>query len=535
MKKTFFLIMLAMMMATGAMAQKMVVKTTDKQVVMYDIPNVECVSFVDGYVDLGLPSGTLWATMNVGASSPEEYGDFFAWGETEPKSEYAWNNCFDTEDNGSTFKTYYNNGGMTELLPEDDAASVNWGEGWQTPSKEQFEELIDPNYTTTVWIAQNGVYGRMVIGKNSQYIFLPASGFCWGTSHNGAGSYGQYWSRSLNASTSSYAENIFFDSGSISSLYSSRAQGRSIRPVVCESKQIQIIPVTQIVLTPSPLYLLPDGTKQLTATFEPEDASNKAVKWTTSDASVATVSTDGLVTAKAEGTCTITCSAKDGSGVKAECQVTVVHSCPDENHPHMIDLGLPSGTKWACCNVGASTPEEIGYITQWGATSESRLEYSIDNYIYKNHDTRKLTKYCTHSEYGHNGFTDGLTELLPEDDAATFHWGDQWRTPSAEQIEELVNNCSYEWGEQVEGLLLTGPNGAQMFLPAGGVCDDIVPAGRKKGEAGYYWSSSLDTDDNYNARILYFCKPNYDYLIPFSLSLKLNPRYDGLPVRAVRK
>jgi len=533
MKKTFFLIMLAMMMATGAMAQKMVVKTTDKQTVMYDIPNVECVAFIDGYVDLGLPSGTLWATMNVGASSPEEYGDLFAWGETEPKSEYAWNNCFDTEDNGSTFKTYYNNGGLTELLSEDDAASVNWGEGWQTPSMEQFQELIDPNYTTTVWTEQKGIHGRMIIGKNSQYIFLPAAGFCWGPSPSGIGSFGTYWTSSLTTNSSSDAYFMWLDSGSLSSLYSARAQGRSIRPVVCGAKQIQIISVTGIVLNYSTLSLQPDGTKQLTATFEPEGASNKAVKWTSSDATVATVSTDGLVTAVAEGTCTITCSAKDGSGVKAECQVTVVLSCPDDNHPHTIDLGLPSGTKWACCNVGASTPEEIGYITPWGETIKKSLEYSIANYKYRNIDTRKLTKYCTHSKYGHNGFTDGLTELLPEDDAATFHWGDQWRTPSAEQIEELVNNCSYEWGEQDEGLLLTGPNGAQMFLPAGGVCDDIVPAGRDKGEAGYYWSSSLDTDDNYNARILYFRKPNDDH--PITFSLKLNPRYDGLPVRAVRK
>ena len=83
---------------------------------------------IDGheYVDLGLPSGTKWATCNVGASKPEEYGDYFAWGETKPKSTYNWSTYFDTDDGGSTFKKYYNNGGLTELQPADDAATANW-------------------------------------------------------------------------------------------------------------------------------------------------------------------------------------------------------------------------------------------------------------------------------------------------------------------------------------------------------------------------------------------------------------------------
>ena len=145
------------------------------------------------YVDLGLPSGTLWATCNVGASSPEEYGDYFAWGETEPKDTYDWWTYFDTEDDGSTFKKYNNDGGLTELLPEDDAATVNWGSGWQMPSLDQIDELINCNYTTTEWTTLNGVNGRKVTSRsNGNSIFLPAAGDRYDTSLSSVGGYGYY-------------------------------------------------------------------------------------------------------------------------------------------------------------------------------------------------------------------------------------------------------------------------------------------------------------------------------------------------------
>lgn len=528
MKKTLSIMMLAMMMATGAMAQKMVVKTTDQQTVMFDIPNVESVSFVDGYVDLGLPSGTLWATMNVGASSPEEYGDLFAWGETEPKSMYDWTNYFDydADDASNRHKKYNNNGGLTELLPEDDAASVNWGEGWQTPSMEQFEELIDPSNTTTVWMEQKGVYGRMITGKNSQYIFLPAAGFRWGTSHNGAGSDGYYWSRSLNASGNGLADGLYFGSLSISSLYSGRGMGFSVRPVVCGAKQ----PVTEIVLNYIALSLQPDATQQLTATVLPEDASNKAVTWNSSNTAVATVSTGGLVTAKTLGTCTITCSAKDGSGVKAECQVTVTeaggggtsfNSCPDGNHPHLIDLGLPSGTKWACCNVGANKPEGYGGYYAWGETKEKNV-YDWSTYF----DTKDYGK--TFVKYGPVG---SWSVIQPEDDAAAVNWGYNWEIPDYDQQEELIKNCSKKWTllNGVNGLLLTGNNGNQIFLPAAGYRDK--DGLNEVGESGYYWSSRLgfEEDNTQKASVIEF-DSNY-----WAFDDEGNYRYIGQSVRAVRK
>ena len=189
-------------------------------------------------IDLGLPSGTLWATCNVGANSPEEYGDYFAWGEVEPKSDYRWSTykyckgSFDTMTKYCTNSDYGTVDNKTELEPSDDAATVNWGSGWQMPSEEQNEELIDKSYTTTTWTTLNGVYGMKITSKsNGNSIFLPAAGYRSGTSLDYAGSLGYYWSRSLRPSYSDYAYYLYFDSSFIYADYGSRCCGRSVRPV----------------------------------------------------------------------------------------------------------------------------------------------------------------------------------------------------------------------------------------------------------------------------------------------------------------
>ncbi len=157
------------------------------------------------YVDLELPSGTLWATCNVGASSPEEYGDHFAWGETSPKdyydsSTYKW--CY-YDNNGywqltkydySSFPTIEGDG-KTELDPEDDAAYVNWNPYWRMPTSDQIEELV--NCCSWQWTQRNGVNGQLGTGQNGNTIFLPAAGYRWRESLSNVGSVGRYWSRSL--------------------------------------------------------------------------------------------------------------------------------------------------------------------------------------------------------------------------------------------------------------------------------------------------------------------------------------------------
>lgn len=208
-------------------------------------PNDLEVSSVDGntlaesyeynheWVDLGLPSGTLWATCNVGANSPEEYGNYFAWGETKPRKKFAWSAYFDTEDKGRTFKKYNNNGGLTELLPEDDAATANWGSGWQMPSFDQVDELTEMNYTTIEWMTLNGKYGCKITSKsNGKSIFLPAAGYRDGKSLNEAGSDGYYWSRSLYTRHSDIACSLYFASDAIlTRLGDYRYYGQGVRPV----------------------------------------------------------------------------------------------------------------------------------------------------------------------------------------------------------------------------------------------------------------------------------------------------------------
>ena len=190
------------------------------------------------YVDLGLPSGTLWATCNVGASSPEEYGDYFAWGETQPKTSYSWSTYKHFKSPEEIIKKYCtsNDEGIvddkTELEPSDDAATVNWGSEWQMPSIEQYNELINNSYTTWTWTTMNGVKGRKITSKsNGNSIFLPAAGERGGTSLGFAGNYGIYWSRSLNTSYSYYAYVQDFSSGYISTSSDYRYFGQSVRPV----------------------------------------------------------------------------------------------------------------------------------------------------------------------------------------------------------------------------------------------------------------------------------------------------------------
>lgn len=170
------------------------------------------------YVDLGLPSGLLWATCNVGAMMPEEYGDCFAWGETEPKSVYDW----DTYAYGWELDVWpylhlnkYNTDSLlglvdnlTTLQPSDDAATTNWGNGWRMPTWEEWNELL--TNTTNIWTTHNGVNGRLFTASNGNTLFLPATfgSYSWFDDDNHIfveGTDGRYWSSSLRTDQSGVA------------------------------------------------------------------------------------------------------------------------------------------------------------------------------------------------------------------------------------------------------------------------------------------------------------------------------------------
>ena len=190
-----------------------------------------------------------------------------------------------------------------------------------------------------------------------------------------------------------------------------------------------------------------------------------------------------------------------------------------------IDLGLPSGTLWAACNVGARTPEGYGDYYAWGEITK-KSTYDYYTYRYCNDHMYKLTKYCHNARHGDNGFVDYLTTLQPNDDAAIVNWSGDWRMPVKTEWEELINNTSQTWTTQngVYGSLFTATNGASLFLPAAGFryhssiyYNDTI---------GYYWSSSLRIDDSSYAWGI-ASGSGFCYVSNFA-------RAEGIPVRPVR-
>lgn len=256
-----------------------------------------------------------------------------------------------------------------------------------------------------------------------------------------------------------------------------------------------IVAVTGVSLDITSLLLSKGETATLVATVMPEDATDRSVTWSSSDPSVATVSDDGVVTTVSTGTATITATSVSDADMKATCTVTVVDA---------VDLGLTSGTLWATCNVGATSPEEYGNYYAWGETT-TRSSYTSSNY----------------------GYSSYYPTTLPADrDAARANWGGSWSMPTRSDFQELDNECTWTW------TTMNGKNGykvsskktsSYIFLPAAGYFGSSLYGA---GSNGYYWSSSLYTSNTSSAYGLDF---GSNYVGPsYSLS-----RYCGRSVRPV--
>ena len=212
-------------------------------------------------------------------------------------------------------------------------------------------------------------------------------------------------------------------------------------------------------------------------------------------------------------------------------------SSPSVPVPEAVDLGLPSGVKWASFNLGASKPEEYGDFFAWGETEPyySSLDpltwkegkeagYNWASYKWCMSSYNTLTKYCNNSSYGYNGFTDGKTALDPEDDAAYVNLGGSWRMPTDEEWTEVRENCTWTWTTQngVNGRLVTGGNGNSIFIPAAGGWNDTSL--RNVGSIDYSWSSS------------YVGAPRDAWYVCFnsgSVDWSVGYRYYGFTVRPV--
>lgn len=186
------------------------------------------------FVDLGLPSGTLWATRNLGAETPEDYGYYFSWGNVigrKPNGttfDYNWG----TDNNGNYASTP--GAALTGDIPTNmdyDAVQRYMGGSCKMPTTTQFAELFNSSYTTNEWTTKNGVNGRLVTSKiNGNSVFFPAAGFCYGTSLDNVGSNGDYWSRSIYSSAIGYSLN-FNSSGVSPQGNDGRFAGFSVRAV----------------------------------------------------------------------------------------------------------------------------------------------------------------------------------------------------------------------------------------------------------------------------------------------------------------
>lgn len=207
--------------------------------------------------------------------------------------------------------------------------------------------------------------------------------------------------------------------------------------------------------------------------------------------------------------------------------------------PEWVDLGMPSGTLWATCNIGGNKPEDIGEHFAWGETTPKINDFSQTNYThYKSTITEQdsegftktisgLTKYVMQVDAGscgYNSFFDNLTQLDKEDDAATVLWGEEWVTPTLAQIIELRQNCLWEWCSLngVDGYKVTGSNQKYIFLPAA-----LYYEGTKRYGGGRYWSSTLSETSSMNAPCLDFTQ--------YDVSGYDGKRYYGYSIRPVYK
>ncbi|MBO7617140.1 MAG: hypothetical protein J6T22_08045, partial [Bacteroidales bacterium] len=466
------------------------------------------------YVDLGLPSGTLWATCNVGATNPEDYGNYYAWGETQPKDAYDWSTYQYCMGSNNTLTKYCNDASygyngfidnLTTLLPEDDAATANWGTEWHTPTKEEWQELLQNTTETVIWGDEGsfGFIGSLFTASNGNSIFLSTAGF---------GDACCYMSSSLYTSIPYLAWNFYegpekLEGPGVTGGW--RSSGRPVRPVRFASQFSSYI----IDATANPaeggevsgMGTYQEGTEcTLTATA---NEGYTFANWTEND-EVVSVEATYTFTVNVNRTLVANFTSNGGS----------------DDHEY-VDLGLPSGLLWATCNVGAENPEDYGDHFAWGET-QPKDNFSWTNYQYCMGSFNTLTKYCNNPDIGYNGFTDDLTTLLPEDDAATANWGDEWRMPTEGEWQELYENTTVTWTMRngVRGRLFTATNGNSIFLPAAGYCNESLP--EAAGIIGDYWTSSLDTDYPSGALSFFFNSSNY--------YISFCNRLYGRNVRAVR-
>ncbi len=447
------------------------------------------------WVDLGLPSGIKWATCNVGASTPEQYGTYFAWGELLPKDEY---NSWDYLANDISLDDISGNA-------EYDVAAARWGGDWRMPTNTELQEL-SANCTWT-WTELNNVKGYILTGPNGNNIFLPASGVRhYGNFTDGTCGNTGYWSSTPYSTSVSY--NLYFDESSHVINTSYRFHGRTIRPVRDAEVEVPFTTISAEYFTDISVIL------KIYASSPGVDVIERGFYWGTNpelgatDNNVVLDKTTGYITKavvdlEPNTTYYLKAYATNSVGTSYS-EVVSFTTLAESEYNDYVDLGLPSGLKWAAYNIGATTATEYGDYYAWGEVF-TKETYTLDN----------------SETYGESMSDIAGTEY----DAATVNWGGDWRIPSKAEIKELIDNCNWEWTTQggKKGYKVTGPNGNHIFLPAAGFCSgsslNVADSG------GYSWSSS--SNGSTNACSLCFSSDSH-YVLDYG-------RLNGYTVRPVRE
>ena len=438
-------------------------------------------------VDLELPSGTLWAAFNVGATKPEEYGLYFAWGETQGYSAkeshyFGWNNYKWCNGSGKSLTKYNSKAeygvvdNKTTLDLEDDAAHANWGGQWHMPTNEQINEL--KSNCNSEWTTQKGVEGMLYTSKkNGKTVFFPGAGIRWEFEYDWEGSGWLIWSSTVSEAEPSKAKDLsssgsYFYYGGYYLYPQTRYFGRSVRAVMDGGQQPAVYPDLKV--APQKLTL-EVGEK---VTFDVTAGSGK-YKAISKNENVATASVNGKeVTIVGVSVETTTVVIKDTeTNQEAPIQIEVIKPSVPTTPAEAIDLGLPSGTKWASYNLGAAKIEDYGCYFAWGETEE-KDRYKWSTYtLCDDGNERKC----------HNIGSDIAGTQY---DVARQMWGGSWQMPDYDHWLELKDNTSYSMTtiNGVSCCKLTGPNGKSVYLPASGQFDDYRVV--YDGSVGNYWSSS---------------------------------------------
>ena len=539
MKKVFYLF-LSLMMCMFTSCQK------DEDVIPEPEPEPEpgtvkeaVYETNDDYVDLGF-DGFMIATKNLGAKKPEDSGYFFAWGETAPKEDYSWDTykwtrVINDPYRDVSFSKYFkkSNGrfDFDYLQPEDDAATVMLGEGWRMPTSGEVK-LLQDSYSADILACRvkttlrNGVYGYELIGLNGNSIFIPSTGVMRDKELTFWDYDTKLWCSDVQGMQMRYFE-VNSLSADLSLNGENRCCGLPIRPV----KEKKAESSDTIFLKYNVLERNIEQARERLATINASDYSagsyqtlDKAYQHAVYIRTFAKEN-DGQIANKYVGVINkVNKQLQDSINFASHnlrLALVDLQPLPKASDIKAVDLGL--SVRWASSNLGARTEAENGYYIAWGELTPKEGHYDWESYllckeVYEdNRDYSKFSKYVTDSKWGE---VDGKTRLDLEDDAAHAFMGGNWRMPTTEECQELIDNCTFEnvglYGRTV--MKATGPNGNYIYFPHTGTT--------KVTNAIYCWTSDLSVVDNHATCF------NINY-ISEEANMSWYDRYAGLTIRAV--